>query len=218
MGAPPASAAAVVLACGVALCRHLLGAVLLSACAGTLRTRAAASASRAARPPLSARLGRGRTLLLRLTSGSVTARPSVAANGMPQCTFTAQLEAGRVSATVNVDHGPQVQFRLERTVVEAAQLFGPAPPGWHAPIGLSWPRAVRILVCERRQAAGQQRNRPDHGLRDLGARAACRHDQTGACGDRAVHEGRTQAPRQGAYRIPRLELDKRRSRAPTLSS
>ena len=100
----------------------LAGAVLLSACAGTLRTepqpQPAARKAAAVCPP------RARSdIAAALDVGRVTARPSVAANGMPQCTFTAQLEAGRVFATVNVDHGPQVQFRLERTVVEASQLL-----------------------------------------------------------------------------------------------
>jgi hypothetical protein len=116
----------------------LAGAVLLSACAGTLRTesqprlRPAARKTTAVCPPQARSDVAGA-----LDVGSVTARPSVGSNGMPQCTFTGQLKAGRVSATVNVDNGPQVQFRLERTVVESSQLFGPAPPGWHAPIGLS---------------------------------------------------------------------------------
>jgi hypothetical protein len=69
-------------------------------------------------------------------SGISTTR-SVGRNGMTQCTFVARRRSGAVSVTVNVDNGPQVPFRLERTVVEAGQLFGPAPPGWHAPIGLS---------------------------------------------------------------------------------
>ena len=38
---------------------------------------------------------------------------------------------------VNVDDGPSAYFRLLRTVDEATQIFGPPPPGFHAPEGLS---------------------------------------------------------------------------------
>ena len=55
---------------------------------------------------------------------------------MPQCTF-APSGHRRPSVTVNVDSGPQAQWRLMRTVVEATQIFGVPPPGWSAPIGLS---------------------------------------------------------------------------------
>lgn len=67
----------------------------------------------------------------------MSAKRSVGSNGMPQCTFQVQRGAGAVSVIVNVDSGPQAPFRLERTVVEATQLFGPPPPGWKAPIGVS---------------------------------------------------------------------------------
>ena len=66
---------------------------------------------------------------------SVSLARSVGRNGMPQCTF-ALANKRAPSVTVNVDNGPQAFFRLARTVEEAAQIFGPPPPGWHAPIGL----------------------------------------------------------------------------------
>jgi hypothetical protein len=114
----------------------LAGTVLLSACAGSLRTQpqpkhAARQTVAVCAPKAEADIARA------LDVASVTARPSVASNGMPQCAFTAKLRAGRVSVTVNLDDGPQIEFRLDRTVEEATQLFGPPPPGWHAPIGLS---------------------------------------------------------------------------------
>jgi hypothetical protein len=109
------------------------GVVLLSACAGSLRTQP----QHAARTTAAGCASKAQADIARaLDVSSVTARPSVGRNGMPQCTFTAQSRAGRVSVIVNVDDGPQVEFRLERTVAEATQLFGPPPPGWHAPIGL----------------------------------------------------------------------------------
>jgi hypothetical protein len=56
---------------------------------------------------------------------------------MPQCTFAAHSHGRRLAVTVNVDNGPQVVFRLERTVVEASQIFGVPPPDWKPPVGLS---------------------------------------------------------------------------------
>jgi hypothetical protein len=71
----------------------------------------------------------------------VSIRISQGSNGMPQCSYgvSSPRKGGprtRVVVTVNVDNGPQAAWRLMRKVVEAAQLFGPAPPGWHAPLGL----------------------------------------------------------------------------------
>jgi hypothetical protein len=81
-------------------------------------------------------------------------------NGMPQCTYVirrARAESiphTHVHLVVNVDSAPQASWRLMRTVVEAGQLFGPAPPGWHAPLGLyglgqyaSWFIKLRSLMC-----------------------------------------------------------------------
>jgi hypothetical protein len=62
---------------------------------------------------------------------------SVASNGMPQCAFTARAAGHRVLVVVNVDDGPQAYFRLLRTVAEATQIFGPPPPGFRPPQGLS---------------------------------------------------------------------------------
>lgn len=61
---------------------------------------------------------------------------SVGNNGMPQCTLRTRVADHAVTVVANVDNGPQVGFRIERTVVEASQIFGTPPPGWKAPIGL----------------------------------------------------------------------------------
>jgi hypothetical protein len=102
-----------------------LAALLLTAPAGAAgHTRCFTSNSA---PVLAgaAHVGRARVSLAR----------SVGGNGMPQCTF-ALANKRAPSVTVNVDNGPQAFFRLARTVEEASQIFGPPPPGWHAPIGL----------------------------------------------------------------------------------
>jgi hypothetical protein len=62
---------------------------------------------------------------------------SVGDNDMPQCEFAVRDAGKRISVLVNVDDGPQVYFRLLRTVVEASQIFGAPPPGFHPPQGIS---------------------------------------------------------------------------------
>jgi len=74
---------------------------------------------------------------LAVSTSSVAYARSVGDNAMPQCAFTARAAGRRVVVTVNVDSGAQPYFRLMRTVVEASQIFGPPPPGFHAPQGLS---------------------------------------------------------------------------------
>lgn len=66
----------------------------------------------------------------------ITVTKSIASNGMPDCRFAPRARRAAVAVTVNVDDGPQAFFRLSRAVEEASQIFGPPPPGWHAPIGL----------------------------------------------------------------------------------
>lgn len=81
-------------------------------------------------------------------------------NGMPQCSYvvvrprTKSVPHTRAHLIVNVDSAPQASWRLMRTVVEAGQLFGPAPPGWHPPLGLyglgqyaSWFINLHTLMC-----------------------------------------------------------------------
>ncbi|MBV8987784.1 MAG: hypothetical protein JO372_04400 [Solirubrobacterales bacterium] len=64
---------------------------------------------------------------LAVPTGSVATSASTGNNDMPQCSFTVHLPAGkRVDATANIDNGPQPYFRLERTTVEASQVFTPS--------------------------------------------------------------------------------------------
>ncbi len=74
---------------------------------------------------------------LGISSSAIHYARSVGGNGMPQCAFTARANGHRVLVMVNDDDGPQAYFRLLRTVDEATQLFGPAPPGFRPPQGLS---------------------------------------------------------------------------------
>jgi hypothetical protein len=70
---------------------------------------------------------------LGVEASRVAATASRGSNVMPQCGFSTKLRNGkRVAITVNVDDGPQPYFVLERTIVEASQIFSgqrlsPAP-------------------------------------------------------------------------------------------
>jgi hypothetical protein len=68
---------------------------------------------------------------LGVSASSIDAAASTANNAMPQCAFNTRAHGKRVAMTVNVDNGPQPYFVLERTIVEASQIFpvraSPAP-------------------------------------------------------------------------------------------
>jgi hypothetical protein len=75
---------------------------------------------------------------LKVRAAAIQERQFISTNGMPQCNYVvARAHSGgpreKVVVTVNVDNGPQPHWRLMRKVVEASQLFGPAPKGWRAP-------------------------------------------------------------------------------------
>jgi hypothetical protein len=75
---------------------------------------------------------------LKVQAATIHERQFISTNGMPQCNYlVARAHSGgprgKVVVTVNVDNGPQPHWRLMRKVVEASQLFGPAPKGWRAP-------------------------------------------------------------------------------------
>jgi hypothetical protein len=66
----------------------------------------------------------GRFLLV--APGSIETATSTGSNAMPQCTYVAHVAAGSViRATANVSTAPQPYYVLERTTVEATQVFGP---------------------------------------------------------------------------------------------
>lgn len=103
-------------------------ALLLAGCGGSARARPAICSLRAQQA-----IARD----LDVGADAIGYAKSVGGNAMPQCTFTARRGGHRVSVLVNVDDGPSAYFRLLRTVDEATQIFGPPPPGFHAPEGLS---------------------------------------------------------------------------------
>ena len=75
---------------------------------------------------------------LKVRAATIQDRQFASTNGMPQCNYlVARAHSGgprgKVVVTVNVDNGPEPHWRLMRKVVEASQLFGPAPKGWRAP-------------------------------------------------------------------------------------
>ncbi len=120
--------------CAVRSCRVACGllvtlaALLLAGCGSSGRTRPAVCPLKAQRA-IAGDLG--------MSAGSIKYARSMGSNGMPQCEFTARDAGHKVRVLVNDDDGPQAYFRLLRTVVEATQVFGPPPPGFHAPEGVS---------------------------------------------------------------------------------
>lgn len=92
---------------------------------------------------------------LAVRASTIAAGASSGGNAMPQCSFTTSLASGpRIAVTMNVDTGPQPYFVLERTIVEASQIFpsrlSPAPlavPG----LGLeaAWfPAATHLMATD----------------------------------------------------------------------
>jgi hypothetical protein len=73
---------------------------------------------------------------LGIATATIQYTRSEGSNGMPQCAFAARASGHRLLLLVNVDNGPSAYFRLLRTVDEATQIFGPPPPGFHAPVGV----------------------------------------------------------------------------------
>src|SRR5579862_1411003 len=106
------------------------GTVLLasgaSACGGSGHSNGVVSAH-------SICLGSARDAIARVLSvrpHSISAAKSRGNNGAPQCTFVAKPAGGaRVEVIANVQPTQSAYFVLERTIVEAAQVFAPAKPG-----------------------------------------------------------------------------------------
>jgi len=107
--------------------------VLLGACGRSAPTGQAAASRGSTLPRVCARGALdaiAQALAVRASKIAVAA--STGNNAMPQCSFTTSLTHNtRVAVTVNVDTGPQPYFVLERTIVEASQIFpsrlSPAP-------------------------------------------------------------------------------------------
>jgi hypothetical protein len=70
---------------------------------------------------------------LAVPEAAIAVASSKGNNGSPQCSFSARVSGGsRVGVRANVENTPQPYFVLERTIVEASQIFGarrltPAP-------------------------------------------------------------------------------------------
>jgi hypothetical protein len=98
-----------------------MSALGLSACGKAAKPSSAPAQAKASPPPVcrpaaAAALARG----LSVPVGSISARSAVGNNGQPECRWTA---GSRVRVVANLDGAPQAYFRLERTIIETAQLF-----------------------------------------------------------------------------------------------
>ncbi len=130
--------------------RGLFVALVLAGCGGhskPVRHAAAGPCSATARAAVSTALG--------VPGAGVTAKASIGNNAYPQCVFRAVLpDGGRVSATANVDTGPQPYFVLERTEVEASQVFTanrlyPAPTPVKLGLEAWWfPANVQLMTTD----------------------------------------------------------------------
>jgi hypothetical protein len=110
-------------------------ALLLAGCGHSSPTKhAAARPKKPSTPPvclpksLDAMAG-----ILAVRPAAITTSVSTGNNAMPQCSYVASTSGGgHVGVLANVDNGPSAYFVLERTIVEASQVFGaqrlsPAP-------------------------------------------------------------------------------------------
>ena len=102
-------------------------AAVLSSCGGSSLTHSTTGKTHASTVCLPiARAAAAHSLYLPL--GAIAASASTGNNLMPQCSFSARLSDGkRVVVIANLDSAPSPYFRLERTAIEASQVFTPTP-------------------------------------------------------------------------------------------
>lgn len=100
-------------------------ALLLAGCGGRAAPKRDAAAKRhAATGPCTDTAKAAFAAALGVSSAAVSTAPSTGNNTYPQCSYRAVLGTGkRVVALANIDTGPQPYFILERTEVEASQVF-----------------------------------------------------------------------------------------------
>ena len=91
---------------------------------------------------------------LSVEPATITTAVGVGTNGNPQCTFTAHtVRHKRVAITANEYTGPQPYFILERTEIEASQVFtptrlSPAPQTiMHLGLEAAWFPATQALMA-----------------------------------------------------------------------
>ncbi len=129
----------------------LVLAVALVGCGGhsavKQRSQQAAVCSPAARDAMAGSLG--------IAPAAIATRESRGNNTYLQCTFTARAATGgRVVVLVNDDTGPQAYFVLERTAIEAAQVFTvdrkiPAPEAVNLGIEADWfPYVTQLMATD----------------------------------------------------------------------
>jgi hypothetical protein len=139
---------------GLALCVGLLSGCGASSGA-SIHKHAAASAKQAA-PPVCRPAARSSIAnAVAVAPTSVSAVAGVGNNGQPECRFAFVAPPHHVRVVANLDGAPQAYFRLERTIIETAQLFRaertfPAPEQVHG-LGLdaSWfPTTLSLMTTD----------------------------------------------------------------------
>jgi hypothetical protein len=93
-----------------------------------------------------------------VSPAAVTQASSKGSNGMPQCSLTVSSGGHKVTATTNIELTPSAYFILERTIVEAAQIFSgqrlsPAPVSvLHLGLDASWfPQEQWLMTTDGRR-------------------------------------------------------------------
>jgi hypothetical protein len=130
-------------------------AVLLCGCSGSgAHKRKHPIPSATAQPVCAHEARSAMARLLAVPRAAIADASSTGNNGMPQCSFSARVAGGsRVEVRANVDNTPQPYFVLERTIVEASQIFGarrlsPAPVAvTRLGLGASWFPAEQWLMA-----------------------------------------------------------------------
>jgi hypothetical protein len=130
-------------------------AVLLCGCGGSAATkRRHPVASATAQPICANQASSAMASFLAVPRAAIADASSTGSNGMPQCSFSTRVAGGsRVEVLANVETTAQPYFVLERTIVEAAQIFGgrrfSPPPMAVTRLGLeaSWFPAEQWLMA-----------------------------------------------------------------------
>ncbi len=173
-----------------ALCVLGVGLAIVGGGCGSSSSSTTKHAAKAS-PPATVCTTRGRTAIagfLGVQPASVSNAASISSQASPQCVY----RTGRARLTVIVDTGPQPYFRLERTAVEAQQVFStvreaPAPVQIpHLGLDADWfPQDQQMMTTDGRRLITAAARWPHstqaqrRSLAEVGARAylgALRHN------------------------------------------
>jgi hypothetical protein len=133
------------------------GALLLGACGGSSSTKSS-SAKHAAESPAKAACNNAAKAAMASFLGiqpeQISSSEATGASGNPECTYTEGTGRHRVKLLADYYTGPQPYFILERTAIEASQVFVPTrtvPPPQAVNMGLEadwFPAREQLMVTD----------------------------------------------------------------------